>query len=165
MKPFGSKNGYQHLWVEAFGKPDKPFTTFTWFNGNRFYSINTLSDTGTEMYMVRTGANDPFFNLRYEPALILRQKGVAKHTFVSIIEPHGLYDISKEVTEGFSSTVSDLKLLSDDADFTAFEIHLKNDKKLLFIQVNQNYDAEKQRSFNKAGKNIQFRGNYFINEL
>lgn len=165
MKPLGTKNGYQHLWVEAYGKTDKPFSTFTWFNGNRFYSINTLTNDGTEMFMVRTGASDPFFNLRYEPAFILRQNGISKHTFVSVIEPHGLYDISKEVTEGFSSSVTDLKLIYDDADFTAVEIHLKNEKKLLYIQVNQDFDTEKQRSFNKAGKNIQFRGNYYINKL
>ncbi len=165
MKPLGNKNGYQHLWVEAFGKTTKPLTTFTWFNGNRFYSINTMTDNGTEMFMVRTGASDPFFNLRYEPAFILRQSGVTKHSFISVIEPHGLYDINREVTEGYSSTINDLKLICNNEQFTAFEIHLKNNIKLLYIQLNSNFDEKATRNFNKEGINIKFTGNYFIGKI
>ena len=124
-----------------------------------------MTDNGTEMFMVRTGASDPFFNLRYEPAFILRQSGVTKHSFISVIEPHGLYDINREVTEGYSSTINDLKLICNNEQFTAFEIHLKNNIKLLYIQLNSNFDEKATRNFNKEGINIKFTGNYFIGKI
>jgi len=51
LKTLGTSNGYQHLWLEASGKTNKQNANFTWVNGNRFYSITTLTNASTELLM------------------------------------------------------------------------------------------------------------------
>lgn len=165
LKTLGTQNGYQHLWLEAEGKTDKQTTCFTWVNGNRFYSINTLTNANTELKLTRLGANDPNFNLRPETAFMLRQPTVANHTFVSVIEPHGLYDLSKEVTVGFRSSVSSLTLLADTESYTAVQVSLVSGKSFLVITMNKNFDNNSSRTVTLSGKTITFTGNYYFTEI
>lgn len=160
LKPLGEKNGYQHLWLEATGKTDKAQACFTWVKGNRFYSVTTLTDASSELMMIRTGANDPHFNLRYDPAFMIRQHNTANHTFVSVIEPHGLYDISKEVTVGFKSNVASLKLLVDNESVSVIEITTSDNKTLLFAVSNQS--AKQSNQFEYQGGEYEFSGNYLL---
>ncbi len=160
LKPLGKENGYQHLWLEASGRPAGTNAVFTWINGSRFYNLTTLSDSGTQVMMVRTGANDPEFNLRSEQGIILRQSGVAQHTFVSVIEPHGLYDLTNEVTAGIRSQVSRLQLLEDTELNTVVRIALADGSSCLFIAVNADFDADKRRTVTVEGDTIQFKGNF-----
>lgn len=165
LKTLGNQNGYQHLWLEAEGKSTKPTTCFTWANGNRFYSINTLTNVDTELKLTRLGANDPNFNLRPETAFMLRQKNVSNHTFVSVIEPHGLYDLSKEVTVGFRSSVSKVELLADTENYSAVQVSHVNGKNFLLISVNKDFNKEAQRNFTIAEKTYSFTGNYYFTEI
>src|SRR3546814_8215106 len=55
-----------------------------------------LPPAGAHFILAESGANDPEFNLRREPALIQRVDGAADATFVSLLEPHGSYDASSE---------------------------------------------------------------------
>jgi hypothetical protein len=165
LKTLGTQNGYQHLWLEAEGKTTKPTTCFTWVNGNRFYSINTLTNVDPELKFTRLGANDPNFNLRPETAFMLRQPAVANHTIVSVIEPHGLYDLSKEVTVGFRSSVSSVVLLADTESYTAVQISLVSGKSFLVITMNKNFDNNNSRSITLSGKTYTFTGNYYITEI
>src|SRR3546814_4430748 len=55
-----------------------------------------LPPAGARFIVAESGANDPEFNLRREPALIQRVEGAADATFVSLLEPHGAYDASSE---------------------------------------------------------------------
>lgn len=71
----GSKNGYQHLWIEAQGNPRQETTSTTWLNDNRFYTLTAVTDENTEIFLTRIGGNDPNFNLRNDPCLMFRQKG------------------------------------------------------------------------------------------
>ena len=52
--------------------------------------------------LTRLGANDPDFNLRRDPALLLRRRA-ENTTFVTAIEPHGTYS---PVTESASNARS-----------------------------------------------------------
>ena len=165
MKPFGKKNGYQHLWLEATGKTDKPTANFTILNANRFYSIITLADTLTEFKLTRIGANDPNFNLRDTPCFLIRQPRVSNHTFVSVIEPHGLYDLTREVTEGYETNLSELTLIKDDEDFSAVKISLKKGQKFLFITANRDFDNSKTRTIIINNKTISFTGNYYFTDI
>lgn len=165
LKTLGKQNGYQHLWLEAEAKTDKQTTCFTWVNGNRFYSINTLTNAASELKLTRLGANDPNFNLRPETAFMLRQPEVTNHTFVSVIEPHGLYDLSKEITVGFRSSVSSLTLLADTESYTAVQISLVSGKSFLAITMNKNFDNNASRSITLSGKTYTFSGNYYITEI
>lgn len=165
LKALGTKNGYQHLWLEATGKTDKPNACFTWFNGNRFYSISTLADKNSEFLLTRIGANDPDFNLRPDPCFMVRQKEATKHTFVSIIEPHGLYDLSREVTSGYQSNVSEIKLLTDNNNHSIVRISTRNGANYLFIAINSDFSSNKQRTVTVEGKTITFTGNYHLIEI
>jgi len=165
LLPLGKANGYDHLWLEAKGKPSGDNAVFGWFIGDRFYSITTLTNEKSELMMTRVGANDPFFNLRYDPAFMIRQRDAGNHTFVSVIEPHGLYDINKEVTVGYSSRLKSVKLLQDDEQLTVVEIQTVMGKELLYAQVNANFSDDAIRTFQHDGSKYEFKGNYFITEL
>ena len=165
MKPFSKKNGYQHLWLEATGNTTKPTANFTFVNQNRFYSITTLADTLTEFKLTRLGANDPNFNFRNTTGFLIRQPGATNHTFVSVIEPHGLYDLTREVTENYDTNLSDLKLIKDEDDFSAVKISLKNGKQFLFITTNKDFDKAKTRTISINNKTISFTGNYYFAEI
>lgn len=165
LLPLGKANGYQHLWLEAKGKPRGENAVFSWFKGNRFYSITTLTNEKSELLMTRTGAGDPLFFLRQDPAFMIRQKDAGNHTFVSVVEPHGLYDINREITVGHSSRIKSVKLLNDDELLTVVVIHTVSGKQLLYAQVNSSFGAETGRSFQYDGKKYEFKGNYFISEI
>lgn len=104
----GKANGYQHLWVDSEGtKTGK--ARLTWMHGSRFYSYHMAPPTGARFIVAESGANDPEFNLRREPALIQRVDGASDATFVSLLEPHGEYDASAETTVASSARVTALE--------------------------------------------------------
>ncbi|HET9571863.1 MAG TPA: alginate lyase family protein [Bacteroidales bacterium] len=165
LKALGSENGYQHLWLEAMGKTDKPNACFTWVNNDRFYSITTLSDSSTSFLMTRVGAGDPHFNLRPEPCFMIRQNDVKNHRFVSIIEPHGLYDLSKEVTSGFQSAVSSLELIPADQAYTVLKMKATTGKEYLLIRCNDDFDVSKSHSLRILGKEVTFKGHAMFTDF
>lgn len=103
----GKANGYQHLWVDGVGTRDGK-ARLTWMQGSRFYSYHMLPPAGARFIVAESGANDPEFNLRREPALIQRAEGASGATFVSLLEPHGAYDASAETVVASSARVSAL---------------------------------------------------------
>jgi len=106
MSALGNQNGYQHLWLRATANVKKGETfQVTWLNGNRFYTYSVLAAKAMEVLFTETGANDPDFNLRREQGLILRVKDAADYTFVSLLEPHGEYNGSREFTTASASHV------------------------------------------------------------
>ena len=103
----GKANGYQHLWVDGEGaKAGK--ARLTWRQGSRFYSYHMAPPAGARFIVAESGANDPEFNLRREPALIQRVDGAEDATFVGLLEPHGAYDASAETVVASSSRVTGL---------------------------------------------------------
>ena len=162
LKALGTKNGYQHLWLEATGKTDKKNACFTWVNGNRFYSITTLANANTQFMMTRIGAGDPNFNLRNDPGFMIREQNVSNHTFVSVIEPHGLYDLSREVTTNFDTNIANLELMMDDESYSAVKLETKNKQSFLFISVNKDFGVSKEHKIILNGRSITFTGNYYF---
>lgn len=165
IKALGTKNGYQHLWLEASSKTEQPNSCFTWLNANRFYSITTLTDKNSELLLTRVGAGDPDFNLRNETCFMIRQTKQTNHTFVSIIEPHGLYDLTREVTSRYESNVVNLELIQDDKNFSVVKITAKDGDSYIFITVNSNFSDSLKRTIMLNGKNISFTGNYYFSEI
>ncbi len=165
LKPLGTKNGYQHLWFEATGKTDKPTACFTFVNGTRFYSITTLTNPESELILTRIGANDPNFNLRNDPCFMVRQPNATKHTFVSVIEPHGLYDLSREVTSDFETNIKGLELLNDNEDFSAVKVLMKDGSSFLFITTNKEFGQNIKRTIELNGNTINFTGNYYFTKI
>ncbi|ALC10404.1 heparinase II/III domain-containing protein [Sphingopyxis sp. 113P3] len=103
----GSVNGYQHLWVDGEGTRNGA-ARLTFMQGSRFYSYHMAPPKGARFILAESGANDPEFNLRREPALIQRVDGAAETTFVSLLEPHGRYDASSEAVVASSSRIGSL---------------------------------------------------------
>ena len=114
QRPLGPAAGYQHLWVEAVGAVPAEGSRYTWLSGRRFYSYHALPPSGTQAVFVRTGANDPAFNLRSEPGLMLRAPRATEAVFVSVIEPHGIYDPAAEFTVDSASGIDALSHRSAD---------------------------------------------------
>lgn len=109
--PLGTDNGYQHLWVEARGELADGTARFTWLNGNRFYSYHALASAPAEVRIVRTGANDPDFNLRSQQGILLRLPQAEQARFISVIEPHGRYDPAREVTVASDSRIAGIRAI------------------------------------------------------
>lgn len=134
----GEDNGYQHLWKEAYGKPLGQFQ-FTWLNGERFYTITSNTDDNTEIFFTRIGGSDPNFNLRNEPGILLRQNAKSK-CFVSVIEPHGLFDPILEKTRRAYSKIKKVRVLSANEKYTI--VNLIGELNIDWLVFISNNDAD-----------------------
>ncbi|GGZ23580.1 hypothetical protein GCM10007049_15700 [Echinicola pacifica] len=120
LRPLGESDGYQHLWMEAQGTASAGNSKITWMDRNQFYTLSTLSLEGDQMTLARTGANDPKFNLRRDPMVMISRED-ASTSFVSILEPHGSYSTVSELSQGASSQVQGLKILFESEEYIAIE--------------------------------------------
>ncbi|WP_407556333.1 alginate lyase family protein [Winogradskyella sp. 4-2091] len=163
LKPLGSKNGYQHLYLEGSGKASDENTKFSWFSNDKFYSLTTVTNTKDELIFARIGANDPEFNLRRDPALILRAKKSKNRTFVSVIESHGSYSAVSESALNSKSNIKDIKTVLDSDAYTAISITTINGKTKLFITSNTNTSKEVKHNVKIDDKNYEWSGSYYFN--
>ncbi|MEO7444787.1 MAG: heparinase II/III family protein [Ferruginibacter sp.] len=147
MKPLGKKNGYQYIWKEASGKVKDTLVQLTFLNHRTYYSISSLVQDSAEIFYTRTGANDPDFNLRHEPAFIIRKHG-SNQSFVSVVEIHGKFDPVNEFSSNAYPSVKKISLLLQDAEFTVAEIMINNIKLIL---AQSNTEAGKTISHEVAG--------------
>ena len=159
MSTLGKNNGYQHLWNEAEGKTDS-IISFTWLQGNRYYSVVSAADTSAKVYFVRIGAGDPDFNLRHEPAVIIRYNGDS-HVFASVIETHGLWDGINEFSAGATGNIKNVKVLLSDDEATAIRILGNNINWVLLINNKKTSDITKH-TLNVLGKEYNWTGNYTL---
>lgn len=114
MHTLGPANGYQHLWVEAEAKGGEGVTAYTWLTGYRMYSLSTATSASTEVFLCRSGASDPDFNLRSEPMYLLREKQAKNHLFASCLETHGKYDLQVEQSANLVRSCKGVTVLSND---------------------------------------------------
>jgi hypothetical protein len=148
QETLGKKNGYQFLWKEAEAIVKDTLAQLTFMNNKTFYTISSMVEGEASLFLTRTGANDPSFNLRREPAFIIRKNG-KEQVFVSVIEIHGNYDPVGEFSTNAYSAVRQIKLLEND-EYTLTEIMI-NEKKLVITQCNKNFD--KQTAHTAKGMN------------
>ncbi|TMO81444.1 alginate lyase [Pseudoalteromonas sp. S3776] len=133
LAALGDKNGYQHLWLKAKAQPEKGLAKVTWLNDNgRFYTQTSLVKGDESFLFTQIGANDPHFNLRNENGYIRRVEDKKQHKFISVLEPHGEYNPSKEYTLEAISRVSSLKY-DVQADLDLVEVKVKNNTYLVAI--------------------------------
>lgn len=112
-QPMGKSNGYEFLWKEAESKSSTKNAYLTFLNNNRFYTITTTSDSDNKYFFNRLGANDPNFNLRQEPSFMIRKEDKSSTYFLSIIEPHGLFNPREEFTIQSRSNIKNTSLSED----------------------------------------------------
>jgi hypothetical protein len=114
MSALGTANGYQHIWTEAKARGGEGMTSYTWLTGYRMYTVSTATTPGTEIYLCRTGASDPDYNLRSEPMYLVREKNAGNHVFASCLETHGKYDLQVEQSANLVHSCKGVTVLSDD---------------------------------------------------
>ncbi|PWJ58458.1 alginate lyase [Dyadobacter jejuensis] len=161
----GESNGYQHLWKQAEAKPNASAFTLTWLNDSRFYSVTTATDTATQVILARVGANDPDFNLRPEPALIVRQQWAKGGTFLSVIEPHGHFDPTAETASGAESNVKEAKIIYDTAVATVVDVWLNSGHKIRLAVANNDAASGQSHSLSLPDGTLSWKGYYQLNLL
>lgn len=136
----GEKDGYQHIWLNAEGKPGTTNGAITFLNNSKFYTTTFLTDASSNVSFITCGANDPNFNLRGEKAYLLTQPSAGDHTFVNITEPHGKNNPIAEFTTGFMPAAKNIVLMKDANDTTVFTFEYN--KKMYTVQIQYNNKNE-----------------------
>lgn len=158
LSAVGEKNGYQHLWLKGQAKPDNGLAKVTWLNSNgRFYTQTSLVDGQESFIFTQIGANDPNFNLRNENGFIRRVKDTKKHQFVSILEPHGEYNPSKEYTLEASSKVTGLNV-EQQGDLTLVAVDIADKSYLVVINQAEVVDNANPFSLTYQNKTLSVDG-------
>lgn len=140
LEAMGKKNGYQFIWNEAEAKVENTTAQLTFLNGRSYYSVSSLIDGSAKIFLTRTGANDPDFNLRHEPAMIIRKHGKSQ-SFISTIEIHGKFDPVYEFSSNAYPSVKQIKLLQQDENYTVAEV-MVGEKKLIIAQCNKDFETK-----------------------
>ncbi|MBQ9549005.1 MAG: alginate lyase family protein [Bacteroidales bacterium] len=138
MEALGTRNGYQHLWVEAQASGAEGSTAYTWLCGSRMYSYTACTSPQTEVLLLRTGAGDPNFNLRSEPALMLRERGRKTHLFASCLETHGRYDLRTEQAADMVRSCEGLEIVEDGPQRICVRYRFKGGHSVLLTAEVQN---------------------------
>lgn len=137
LQAMGTQYGYQHLWLNATGKPGAGSGRITILNNKKFYTTTFLSDTATRVAFVTCGAGDPEFNLRNEKAFMLMQPAANNHTFLTVTEPHGKNNPVSEVTTGATPLAGGLRMLKDEPAVTQFQLDYKKKTYTVTIRYDQ----------------------------
>ena len=164
LMPLGTKNGYQHLWKEGEGKSDKGNATISWFNNKRFYTLTSIVSENDELIFARIGAKDPDFNLRRDPAFIIRKQHSKDAYFVSILESHGHYDPVAEIATNAFSAVKKIAILYSDENYVAVSVENVNGSTSLFMFSLNDALKNKEHQIKIEDKTYNWIGSYnYIN--
>jgi len=166
LSVLGKDNGYQHLWLKAQAQPKAGLSQITWLNENgRFYTNSSIMDGDSKVIFTQLGANDPLFNLRNENAFISRKVAAKNHTFVSVLEPHGEYNPSKEFTV---SAVSKIETLShqNNNNIDVVELGVTGGKRyLLAFNTAQSLKGNQVNNFEFNDTKYDFNGRFKLFEI
>ncbi|GGQ23619.1 heparinase II/III domain-containing protein [Shewanella litoralis] len=161
IKPLGADNGYQHLWNVGSGNVSGS-SLLSWLHGNSYYSLVSSATPDSKVIFARTGANDPDFNLRSEPAFILRQSG-QNHVFASVLETHGYFNESIEASVGARGLVSKVEVVGHNDSATVINISTTSGNGYTIAISNLSGDAlEGQHTVEFNGQTYQWQGAFAI---
>ncbi len=165
LSTLGDDFGYQHLWKVASGKVQDT-ALVSWLQNNTYYSwLGTSSSAkqngDNEVIFTRTGANDPSFNLRSEPAFILRSKGEST-LFASVLETHGYFNEEFEQSVNARGQVKDIRVVGYNAVGSIVEI--TTEKSLVTVMISNVLGADDQtpHQVEMNGKTYSWNGFYSI---
>jgi len=163
LSKLGDKNGYQHLWLEGHGVFGSGITAqATWRSNDVFYTLSSLVHENDEFLFARIGANDPAFNLRRDPAFILRKPKTASGAYINVIESHGSYDVVSESARNAYSAIIEIKNIPlENENYIGWSILTKNGKLHTFVWCFTDADREKKHSVLFDGKKLSWTGPCF----
>ena len=162
LQPFGTDNGYQHLWKLGSGKTPESITV-TWVDGQRYYSLIAADAPDTELLLGRIGANDPDFNLRAEPMFMLRRRA-GNHLFASVLEPHGYFNEAREQSRDARSVIKSVKVVGHNDAGSVIEIFGERGIHWL-VMVNNGESTDQEISVKFDNREFRWQGNYHIEKL
>lgn len=163
LTPMGTRNGYQHLWREAVGHPEGDFTQLCWLENGRFYTLSAVSSTPCTPYLVKTGANDPDYNLITRNGVLFRTaEPTAAQTFVSVIEPHGNYDLVTETTRTAESQIERVELLAADENTVLVRISILGGGQFTVALADDGSEANARHALDAQGRTYRWKGTHKI---
>jgi len=165
LSALGKKNGYQHLYLEAKGKPSFDDTKFSWLGNGKFYTLTSATNRSDELLFSRLGANDPEFNLRRDAALLIRRKNAGNTVFASVIESHGSYSPVSELSVNSNSYISALEVVYDDDNYTAVSIEDVKGNVQLFIISNKDQSRSSRHHLRINNEDYRWSGLYHYQEV
>lgn len=165
LKTLGDDFGYQHLWKVASGKT-QDMALVSWLQNSTYYtwlgtSSSAKQNGDNEVIFTRTGANDPSFNLRSEPAFILRSKGEST-LFASVLETHGYFNEEFEQSVNARGQVKDIRVVGYNAVGSIVEI--TTEKSLVTVMISNVLGADDQtpHQVEMNGKTYSWNGFYSL---
>ena len=129
---------------------------------NKFYSYSAVTSNGDELILGRIGANDPDFNLRNEPTLIIRKKNAKNTVFAAIIESHGTYNPVSELAINAYSTIKNIEVIYDTVDYTAVQFENNKGDLKIFILSNINASTTAKHKLKINDKSYEWSGSYYF---
>jgi hypothetical protein len=160
MSPLGPKNGYQYLWKEGEAKVKDATVQMTFLNERDFYTISTMVTDTASILFARIGANDQNFNLRRDPAFIIRKNSTSP-SFISVIEVHGKYDPVNEVTSNANSIVQKIQELENSSLFSVVKITLKTGE-LIVVECKNDTSSSTNHMYHYNNTDLNWKGPYLI---
>ncbi len=165
LEALGTEHGYQHLYLEGVGEPSSDNTKFSWMNNRKFYTLTSATGASDVLLLTRLGARDPEFNLRRDPALIIRRLDAGDTVFATVIEPHGHYSPVTETATNASSSIAELKIVHDDDDYTAVSVEHLDGGTSLFILSNSGAPATSGHTLSIGDREFRWSGPYHYADL
>ncbi|GAA3608772.1 heparinase II/III family protein [Flavivirga amylovorans] len=161
----GKANGYQHLYKEASATASGDNIKLNWLLNNKFYTYTATTSNNDDIIFGRIGANDPEFNLRNEPTLILRKKNFKDALFVSTVESHGTYSPISEFAVNAYSNIRNVSVIYNSNEYTAVQIEMSHSKQNIFIISNENNDSNKEHNLSIDDIEYTWKGSYTLINL
>lgn len=159
----GKDHGYQHIWVDAAGTPPRGDAALTWLLDGRFYTYRFVTDGAVQAILGESGANDPGFNLRREPLLILRARKAGGASFATLLESHGCYDGAAERTVASRSRVASLQHGRQDG-MDVVRIATKDGRRVA-VTISHDLDATRRHRVTIDGQVLEWTGFAAVIEL
>lgn len=162
LTPLGKSFGYQHLWKRATASAEEGTNQLSWFSKNVFHTLTLLNSTQDQLLFAQLGANDPEFNLRNDPSLILRRQAEGETLFVSTLETHGSYSPVSEIAKNATSSLQSLSVLHHSLSYTVVQINFKSGQPTLLLVSNNDPRETQEHQIKIHNQSYQWVGPYQI---
>ena len=164
LSALGEENGYQHLFLEAKGRPSGDNAQFQWMGEGRFYTLSSVVHADDELLFTRLGANDPDFNLRRDAAFIIRRNAAPESLFATVIESHGSYSPVSELTVNPRGSLARLRVIRDDEQYTAVLLTDRQGSSSVFILSNREASESATHHMRAGDRTFSWQGPYHYTE-
>ncbi len=164
MMPLGSDNGYQHLWKVSSTTASEDPTVFSWLDQQKFYTATIASSAGDELILARLGANDPENNLRQQPVLIQRKKGMSNAIFAMAIEAHGSYDPVSEFSTGAYAGIENMEVVLNTDEYIVVNLQPRSGDAYLLMVTLKDHGKSTMHNLTIKELNYQWTGPFWYGE-